>query len=37
VPVQRNRKRSVPDFQDNTAGDAAFADYVIIVGYSRRF
>lgn len=37
VPVQRNRKRSVPDFQDNTAGDAAFADYVIIIGYSRRF
>ena len=37
VPVQRNRKRSVPDFADNAAGDAAFADYVIIIGYSRRF
>jgi hypothetical protein len=37
VPVQRNRKRSVADFLDKTAGDAAFADYVIIIGYSRRF
>jgi hypothetical protein len=37
IPVQRNRKRSVPDFLDGRAGDAAFADYVVIIGYSRRF
>lgn len=37
VAVRRNRKRSVPDIMDHTAGDAAFADYVILVGYSHRF
>jgi len=37
VPVRRNRIRSVPDIRDNRHGDAAFADYVILAGYSRRF
>jgi hypothetical protein len=37
VAVQRNRKRSVPDQIQGGAGDAAFADYMILVGYSRRF
>jgi len=37
VPVRRNRIRSVPDIRDNRHGDAAFADYVILVGYSHCF
>ena len=37
VPFIRNRTRSVPDIQDGRSGDAAFADYLIMVGYSRRF
>ena len=37
VAVQRNRKRSVPDQIQGTAGDAAFADYFITVGYVRSF
>jgi len=37
VAVQRNRKRSVPDLIRGTAGDAAFADYLILLGYSRSF
>lgn len=37
VAVQRNRKRSVPDLMQGRAGDAAFADYLILVGYSRSF
>ena len=37
VAVQRNRKRSVPDLIQGRAGDAAFADYLILVGYSRSF
>lgn len=37
VAVKRNRKRSVTDIIDNTSGDAAFADYLITFGYSRRF
>jgi hypothetical protein len=37
VAVQRNRKRSVPDLIQGTAGDAAFADYLILLGYSRSF
>lgn len=35
--VQRNRKRSVADYQNGTHGDAAFADYTIVLGLSRRF
>jgi hypothetical protein len=37
IAVQRNRKRSVPDQLQGTAGDAAFADYFVTVGYSRSF
>ncbi|MCA1849877.1 MAG: hypothetical protein LC672_02190, partial [Acidobacteria bacterium] len=37
IPVERNRRRSVTDIMDGRHGDAAFADYVILVGYSRRF
>jgi hypothetical protein len=37
VPFVRNRTRSVPDIRENRHGDAAFADYTIMVGYSRRF
>lgn len=37
VAVQRNRKRSVPDLMQGKAGDAAFADYLILLGYSRSF
>jgi hypothetical protein len=37
VAVQRNRKRSVPDLIQGKAGDAAFADYLVLVGYARSF
>jgi hypothetical protein len=35
--VERNRKISVTDYQNHTHGDAAFADYALIIGFSRRF
>ena len=35
--IERNRKRSVPDYANGIHGDAAFADYSLIVGFSRRF
>jgi hypothetical protein len=37
VAVQRNRKRSVPDLIQGKAGDAAFADYLILLGYAHSF
>lgn len=37
IAVERNRRRSVTDYMDNRHGDAAFADYSITIGYSRRF
>lgn len=37
VAVQRNRKRSVPDQIQGTAGDAAFADYFFLFGYQHHF
>ncbi|HET8547294.1 MAG TPA: hypothetical protein VFL57_04785 [Bryobacteraceae bacterium] len=37
IPVERNRKRSLADYRNRTHGDAAFADYAIVVGMSRRF
>lgn len=37
IAVQRNRQVSVPDLANDTHGDAAFADYVVMAGYSRRF
>lgn len=35
--VHRDRTRSVPEYRSGSHGDAAFADYVILVGYSRTF
>jgi hypothetical protein len=37
VAVRRNRKKSVSDILVGGAGDAAFADYFITLGYSHRF
>lgn len=37
VAVYRNRFRSVWDEVRNGHGDAAFADYLVMAGYSRRF
>jgi len=37
VPLERNRRRSVSDIIDNRHGDAAFADYLLLVSYSRSF
>jgi hypothetical protein len=37
IAVERNRQRSVPDLANGTHGDAAFADWVLLTGYSRRF
>ena len=37
IALYRNRVRSVPDRAAGRHGDAAFADYVVMVGYSRRF
>ena len=35
--IHRDRTRSVPDLRNNSHGDAAFADYAIILGFSRTF
>lgn len=35
--IRRNRRRSVPDITRGAHGDAAFADYTILFGLSRRF
>lgn len=35
--LERNRRRSVTDIRNRFHGDAAFADYAIILGFSRRF
>ncbi len=37
IPVERNRRQNVSDIRDNRHGDAAFADYVLVLGYGRRF
>jgi hypothetical protein len=37
VAIYRNRFQSVPDIARGAHGDAAFADYLILGGYSRRF
>jgi hypothetical protein len=37
IAVRRNRLASVPEIRDNVFDAAAFADYLIIVGYVRRF
>jgi hypothetical protein len=35
--LQRNRQQSVPDKVTGRRGDAAFADWIISLGYWRRF
>jgi hypothetical protein len=35
--IERNRKKSVSDYQNRFHGDAAFADYSVIIGLSKRF
>ncbi len=35
--MERNRKTSVTDLENGTHGDAAFADYTVIMGLSRTF
>lgn len=35
--IERNRKKSVTDIANGTHGDAAFADYTVIVALSRSF
>jgi hypothetical protein len=37
IPIERNRRRSTSDIIDNRHGDAAFADYLLVVGWSHRF
>jgi len=37
IAIHRDRTRSVPDIANGTHGDAAFADYAIILGFSKRF
>lgn len=37
VALYRNRVRSVSDAEDDTHGDAAFADWFILVGYAHKF
>lgn len=36
VVVHRNRQRSLQDMENNSHGDAAFADYLFFASYSRR-
>jgi hypothetical protein len=35
--IERNRRRSVSDIANGIHGDAAFADYAVTLGFSRRF
>lgn len=37
IAVERNRQRSVPDLANGTHGDAAFADYVVLLSYGYAF
>ena len=37
IAVKRDRTRSVPDIRSNSHGDAAFADFVVLIGYSTSF
>jgi hypothetical protein len=37
IAVERNRRKSLSDYINRVHGDAAFADYSIILGISRRF
>jgi hypothetical protein len=35
--VERNRRKSVSDYMNGIHGDAAFADYALTIGFSKRF
>jgi hypothetical protein len=35
--IERNRRRSVSDIANGIHGDAAFADYAVTIGLSKRF
>ena len=35
--IERNRRQSVTDYQNRVHGDAAFADYALILGLTKRF
>ena len=35
--IERNRKKSVTDYRNRFHGDAAFADYALVLSFSRRF
>jgi hypothetical protein len=35
--VERNRRRSTTDILNGIHGDAAFADYALLISYTRRF
>jgi hypothetical protein len=35
--IERNRRRSTSDIINGTHGDAAFADYALVLSYTRRF
>jgi hypothetical protein len=35
--IERNRRQSVTDYQNRFHGDAAFADYALILGLTKRF
>jgi hypothetical protein len=37
IALYRNRLKSTSDSEDDTHGDAAFADFVVLFGYSLRF
>ena len=37
IAIKRDRTRSVPDYRSGGHGDAAFADYLILIGYSTSF
>ena len=37
IALKRNRQQSVPDRVEGDIGDAAFADYLVLTGYSYRF
>jgi hypothetical protein len=37
IAVKRDRTRSVPDIRNNSHGDAAFADWLLLLSYSRSF
>jgi len=37
IALRRDRTRSVPDIRSGGHGDAAFADGILLIGYSRSF